>query len=186
MSGMSPELAWWMMVGIHRAAPVFAIFILLLAVGLSRRLKDYALSQGAQFVMLALVALPGIQAVAHEPIKSEAPLAYRIWKLVQRETPAGVIPNPTLVTRNDIAVLGEIPKHYLYLNLDRTFVYYAGSCLPKDPVPPHTIVVTIDDAICQGTPSREGFQEIAAWPEKVLEAWAENGTTIRIYKAIPR
>jgi len=173
------------MVGMHRAAPIFAIFTLILARGLATRLGRYSVAPLAQLVLVGIVVFPAMRGVWREWIPVDAPLSYRIWRVAQRVVPPGVTPEPTLMTRDDIAVVGEIPKHYLYLNLDRTFVYYAKTCLPKDPVPPHTLVITIDDPICWENPSREGFQEVAAWPANLSGALAPFDTMIRVYKPIP-
>ena len=182
MNGMSPELAWWNMVGMHRAASIFPILIVLLAVGLAHRIKQYHLSLPAQVLLGALVVLPAIRGVVREPLPADPPLSYRIWKVAQEVTPVGETPKVTLITRNDLAVLGEIPKHYLYLDLDRTFEYYAGSCLPSRAVPPHTLVITIEDEICRQTPVRDGFQEVASWPAALQGGGFPPDTMIRVYK----
>jgi hypothetical protein len=186
MGGMSPELAWWQMTGMHRAAPIFAFLVLLVANGLSKRIGHYRLTIGAKVVVAAVVIIPGIRAVVRQPIPLLPPLSYRVWQVAERNTPSGVKPEPTLMTRNDIAVLGEIPKHYLYLNLDRTFVYYSGTCLPTEPVPPYTLVITMDDAVCAANQSRDGFQEVASWREPAIGGWVYSDITIRVYQAKPR
>lgn len=186
MGGMSPELAWWQMTGMHRAVPIFAFLVLLVANGLSKRIEHYRLTIGAKVVVAAVVIIPGIRAVVRQPIPLLPPLSYRVWQVAERNTPLGVKPEPTLMTRNDIAVLGEIPKHYLYLNLDRTFVYYSGTCLPTEPVPPYTLVITMDDAVCAANPSRDGFQEVASWREPAIGGWVYSDITIRVYQAMPR
>ena len=186
MGGMSPELAWWQMTGMHRAAPIFALLVLLVAIGLSKRIGQYRLTMGAKVVLAAVVIIPGIRAVALQPMPLLPPLSYRVWQIAERNTPPGVKPEPTLMTRNDIAVLGEIPKHYLYLNLHRTFVYYSGTCLPTEPVPPYTLVVTMDDPICNESQSRDGFQEVASWREPAIGGWVYSDVTVRVYQAAPR
>jgi hypothetical protein len=183
-SGMSPELAFWKMTGMHRTAPLFPIFVLVVARGLSKRIEPYRLSKRAMIVVLLGVVLPGAWTVYQLPIPNLPPLSYRVWRVAQRVTPPGVKANPTLITRNDIPVLGELPKHYLYLNPERTFEYYAGSCLPRKPVPAHTLVVTTDNGLCQETPSREGFEEVAAWGELVLGEWQYTSNTIRVYRPL--
>jgi hypothetical protein len=82
--------------------------------------------------------------------------------------------------------LPRFPKHYLYLNPERTFTHYAGTCLPEEPVPPYTLVVTKDDEVCQQQRTREGFEEVAAWGEFVGGELEYNGNTIRVYRSIPK
>ena len=186
MGGMSPELAWWQMTGMHRAAPIFAGLVLLVAVGLARRIGQYQLTMAAKLVLAAVVIIPGIRTVVRQPMPLLPPLSYRVWQVAQRTTPPGIKPEPTLLTRNDIAVLGEIPKHYLYLNLDRTFGYYSGTCLPTEPVPPYTLVVTMDDPICNANQSRDGFQEVASWLEPAIGGWVYSDITVRVYQSVHR
>ena len=185
-SGMSPELAFWKMTGMHRAAPVFPLFVLLVAFGFARRIEPYRLSNRALALLVLCVVVPGIWTVYRLPIPNLPPLSFRVWQVAQKVTPRGERPVPTLLTRDDIAALGELPKHYLYLNPDRTYEHYSGSCLPQMPVPPNTLVVTIDDGACQKTPSREGFEEVAAWGEFLLGEWQYTANTIRVYRALPK
>jgi hypothetical protein len=183
-NGMSPELTWWMMTGMHRTAPIFPIFVLFVAFGLSRRIEPYRLSRRAIALVLVAVVVPGLWTVYRLPIPNLPPLSLRVWQVAQRVTPPDVKPEPTLITRNDLPVLGELPKHYLYLNPQRTFEHFAGTCLPQTPVPQHTLVVTMDDAVCQQTPSREGFEEVAAWGEQILGDWKFTANTIRVYRPV--
>jgi hypothetical protein len=183
-SGMSPELAWWMMTGMHRTATIFPIFVVFVAYGLSRRIEPYRLSPKAMALLLLCVVAPAVWSVSRLPIPNMPPLSFRVWQVAQRVTPTSVKPELTLLTRNDIPVLGELPKHYLYLNPERTFDHYAGTCLPQRPVPPHTLVVTIDDQVCEQTTGREGFEEVAAWGELLLGEWRYTTNTIRVYRPI--
>ncbi len=183
--GMSPELAWWKMTGMHRTAPIFPIFVLLVAYGLAKRIEPYRLSLRATWLLLACVVVPGVWTVYRLPIPNLPPLSYRVWQVAQRIIPQDAQPNPTLITRNDIPALGELPKHYLYLNPDRTFDHFAGSCLPQKPVSRDTLIVTMDDAVCQQNPSREGFEEVAAWGELLLGDWTYTTNTIRVYRPRP-
>lgn len=185
-SGMSPELSWYMMTGMHRSAPIFPLFVLLAALGLSKRIELYRLSTRAMALLLLCVVGPAVWTVYRLPIPDHPPLSFRVWQLAQRVTPPGIRPEPTLITRHDIPALGELPKHYLYLNPDRTFEHYAGSCLPQRPVPRYTLVVTKDDELCQQQRSREGFEEVAAWGELIDGEWKFNAETIRVYRATLR
>ena len=185
VSGASPELAFWKMSGMHRTAPIFPLFVLLVAFGLSRRIEAYSLSMRLRALMVLCVVVPGTWVVYRLPIPNLSPLSLRVWQAAQKVIPIGVKPKPTLITRNDIPALGELPKDYLYLNPERTFEHYAGSCLPQKLVPPNTLVVTMDDAACQQTPSRPGFEELAAWGELVLGKWQYTANTIRVYRALP-
>jgi len=185
-SGMSSELTWYFMTGMHRTAPIFPLFALFMAFGLSKRVESYRLSRGAMTLLLVFVVGPGVWTVYRFPIPDFPPLSFRVWQVAQRVTPPGVRPEPTLITRNDIPALGELPKHYLYLNPERTFKHYAGTCLPQEPVPPYTLVVTKDDEVCQQQRTREGFEEVAAWGEFVGGELVYNGNTIRVYRATPR
>ena len=182
-SGTSPELAWWRMSGMHRAATIFPLFVLLVALVVSKRIEPYRLSVNAKALLLVCVVAPAAWSVYHLPIPSLPPLSFRVWQVAQRVTPPDANPEPTLLTRVDIPALGELPKHYLYLNPGRTFEYYTGTCLPQKPVSPHTLVVTMDDDVCQGTPGREGFEEVAAWGELLLGEWRHTTNTIRVYRS---
>jgi hypothetical protein len=181
--GMSPELTWYFMTGMHRALPVFPFFILLISMLFARRIEPYRLSKTAMAILLLCVIVPAGWTMYRLPLPKLPPLSYRVWKVAREVTPQGAEPQLTLITRNDLPVLGELPKHYLYLHPKRTFEYYAGTCLPQKPVPPHTLVITIDDEICQRTPARDGFQEVAAWGEYVLGEWKYTPNTVRVYRS---
>ncbi len=185
MGGMTPELAWWEMTGMHRAAPLFALLTLVVAIGLTKRIGGYHLTLGAKLVLVALASIPGIRAVVRQPMPLLPPLSYRVWQVAERSTPPGITPELTLMTRSDVAFLGELPKHYVYLNPGRTYRYYNETCLPMEPVPPYTFVVTVDDPFCAASAPFDGFQEVASWREPASGGLVYSDATVRVYQAVP-
>jgi hypothetical protein len=183
VGGMSPELAWWNMTGMHRALPVFPFFIVILAIALSKRIEPYRLSNRAISFLLFVVIAPAVWSIYNLFVPLLPPLSFRVWQVAQKLTPPGVEPKLTLMTRLDIAPLGELPKHYLYLDPKRTFEYFAGSCLPTSPVPPYTLVVTADDPICKQDTRRDGFQEVAAWGMVINGEGKLSPNMVRVYRS---
>lgn len=185
MGGMSPELTWFQMTGMHRSTSIYPVLCAIVAFQASRLLDYRVVSSRVRIAVFAIVLLPAAVSLVRFPYPAEAPLSWRVFRLVKSVVPAGERSAPTFFTRVDFPALGELPRHYYWLDKESTHVYFEKTCVPTDVVSKNSLVVTVDDEVCAKNPPSNDFHLIAQWRHEYLEQWEPRVTTIKVYQYKP-
>lgn len=185
MGGMSPELAWYHMTGMHRSTSIYPVLSALVAYQLSKRIDYRRVGSRVQALVFAVIALPAAYSVLTFPYPTQPPLSLRMFRLVHDVVPKGERGSPTFFTRVDFPALGELPKHYHWMDRDSSHIYFEKTCVPNQEVPKHSLIVTVDDEICLKAPPGEQYRLLAQWNYSLLAQWAPQVTTIKVYEFRP-
>jgi hypothetical protein len=175
--GYYPVLTWDQMTGIHRAAPVFPVVLVLTAIALASWFKGREVRAFPRTVAIALGVIPGLVSLAQYGYPQKPPLSLDVFRAAQVSLPK-LYPHVRIFLRGDISHLVELPRHYRHLSPDAEFIFYHGSCLPFNGLTANDIVLTAHDELCDGV-------DFSLEPLRHMGSHEYFETTIQFYRVVP-
>ena len=185
MGGMSPELGWYEMSGMHRSTSIYPVVCALVAYQVAKSLDFRSIGSKGRILALSALLIPAAISIVTFPYPKQPPLSLRMFRLVHDVVPAGERGTPTFFARVDFPAIGELPKHYHWMDRESSHTYFEKTCVPTEEVPKHSLIVTVEDEICSKNPPGKDYHLRAQWTYPFLAQWAPQVTTVKVYEFRP-
>lgn len=160
MGGVSPDLAWSAMGGIHRAAPVFPVLIAVTLLGTAPLFAGASLRPIGRWALLLAAVVPTLCVVRKFRPPAFQPMGYAMHRGVSERLSPGEQANLSFLVRSDHETLRLLPGHYKVFNPGARSAEFKDSCVPETLPPPNTFVWTIDKPACETYALAHGYEII--------------------------